>query len=547
MYKHGSSFGKYAASIFSSILLVLSFPPYSVWPLVFIGLVPFLIALNFARSYRQVFFIGTSCSIPFILLGFPWVADVAVEFGSLPWIVGKLILLGYSLFGEIEFLIFAFAVYFVLNCVQLIHSKVVKIITYFVVLPAFYVGFDWLYPKIFPNTLGHVLYDWFSVIQITEYIGAFGLTFFIVEINLALAVLSLVAFYTHKKSVFTQGVFVKSAAIVLCICTASLLVFSFWGKSRILELEKISQGFNKKFKVSIIQANIGDIDKIASESGSRSAIQKVLNTYKEMSLLSVKRFHPDLVIWPETAYPLLYTHFKDENANAYGSANDAWIKDLSGQLKTPLYFGGYSARNGRDFNSAFLVTPAAELVGFYQKTILLPFGEYIPLGPLSVFISNFIPAIADFGRGAGSAVIPFNGIKLGPQICYEGIIPEHSRQAVHQGANVLLNITNDSWFGNSAEPWLHLRLTAMRSIELRKPLIRATNTGVSTVVDITGKMTQVTRLFQPEILEAEILVPQGEAAPQTFYFRYGEVFAFICVWIGFIGMLFVVLRVRYRV
>jgi apolipoprotein N-acyltransferase len=108
-------------------------------------------------------------------------------------------------------------------------------------------------------------------------------------------------------------------------------------------------------------------------------------------------------------------------------------------------------------------------------------------------------------------------------------VPAHSRGSVLLGADALLNITNDSWFGQSTEPWFHMLLTAFRSIELRRPLIRGTNTGFSALIDITGEQRYKTRLFEPATIDATLRFPgPGQKAPETFYLRHGELFAGFC-------------------
>ncbi|MBI3555368.1 MAG: apolipoprotein N-acyltransferase [Deltaproteobacteria bacterium] len=482
----------------SASLLVLSFPPASIWPLAFIGFVPFLLGLLYARNFREVAWMGATHSIFYILFGFSFVSFVVTNFGGLPWIVGKLVLVIFSLF---------------------------------VALPVVYIGLDFTYPKIFPNTLGHVLYNWLPVAQLAEITGLFGLTVPILLSNLAIAILlSRTVGRRQLKGPAAAGLAGPfSAVLALALVAGFLWNADRWGRARMEKLNAQERGWTRKLKISVIQGNIGDIDKLSSERGYEPAIAHVLNTYREATLDSVKNFHPDLVIWPETSYPFLYTHLMDQGANASGAARDQWMKDFVHEINTPMFFGSYSNSGKRDFNTAFLVKPPFDLAGQYRKSILLAFGEYIPLGPFSSIIQDIVPSIADFGRGPGPVLFDVKGAKLGPQICYEGIFPEHSRGAVKLGADFLLNITNDSWFGLTGEPKLHLLLTIFRSIETRRPMIRATNTGISTVVDLTGEMRWSTRLFEPASIDTTLNFPgPGQHAPVTFYTRHGEYFASTC-------------------
>ena len=491
-----------------------------------------MLGLLYARNYRDVIWMGVTHSIFFILFGFSFVSFVVTNFGGLPWVVGKLTLLIFSLFGEIQFLGFAIMAYAVLVIsTRRVRRSFLKILLTFIVLPVLYIGIDFSYPKIFPNTLGHVLYNWLPVAQLAEFFGLFGLTVPILLSNLAVAIL-VSRFLGVRRLTGPAGKGLAgplSAVIVLVLVAGFLWRADHWGRARMDELNAMERGWTRKLKISVIQGNIGDIDKLSSERGYEPAIAHVLETYRDATLDSVKNFHPDLVIWPETSYPFLYTHLMDRGANASGAARDQWMKDFVKEIQTPIFFGSYSNAGKRDFNTAFLVKPPFELAGQYRKSILLAFGEYVPLGPFSSLIQDLVPSIADFGRGGGPVVFEVKGAKLGPQICYEGIFPEHSRGSVKLGADFLLNITNDSWFGTTGEPYLHLLLTIFRSIETRRPMIRSTNTGVSTVVDLTGEMRWSTRLFEPASIDTTLNFPgPGQAAPDTFYQRHGEIFAQIC-------------------
>lgn len=476
-------------------------------------MVPYFLTIYSAENRRQVFWMSLSFMVFVCLTAFYWVSYVAIEFGQLPWIVGAVVLFLFSLFGELQFVIFALLA-------RWIKAKSETI--FFLISPFLYITCDFLYPKIFPNSLGNALIHFKSLAQIAEYTGVYGLTFLIILANISLTFVFLGLTRKSRK---------QTSLGVVCFAVFLTLVFvgQSWGTKRIAQLE--SEQPDRKLKVALVQANIGDVDKLASEAGIQSAVQKVLDTYQEMTRKAVLEAKPDLVVWPETAYPMLYTHFLDENANLSGSANDAFIKKLVLGTKTPLFFGGYSHNGRRDFNSAFLVEPEGEdlkLSGLYRKSILLAFGEYVPLGPLAPIVQEIVPTIADFGRGQGAMIFRFRGVNLGPQICYEGIVSSHSKDAVNLGADLLLNVTNDSWFGPTAEPNLHLMLTALRAIELRRPMVRATNTGFSAIIDRTGSIERQTKLFSPDLLISDVNIYRPQ---DTFFLKLGEAFAQLCIWL----------------
>lgn len=512
----------------SAFLMALSFPPYSAWGLSFFALVPFLVALFNARTPREAVLCSAVMGISIVFTGFYWVSDVAVSFGGLPWVVGKLVLAVFSLFGEMQFLLFGIAAFYLIRRASVRRYGWKPAAAVLVGLPVLYTAIDFHFPKIFPNSVGHGLYGWFSLAQVAEWTGVAGLTLLMMTVNVAVAAFfGLTAYPISARRCFT----------VLAVAAAAALAVSGWGRGRIRALEAAEKEFARELRLSVAQANIGDVEKLSSERGSTAAINLVLSAYRTMSLETKERFHPDAVIWPETAYPLLYTHLANESANRAGAARDRWILDLVAELETPLIFGGYSSDGRRDYNSIFYVRPPEKLVGVYRKSILLAFGEYVPLGPLAPLVINLVPSIADFGRGSGPMLMEIAArdagrpLRFSPQICYEGIMPDFTRAGARLGADFILNVTNDSWFGNTSEPWVHFWITAFRSIELRLPMVRATNTGFTAVIGVTGKILDRSSLFTPVLFEHALKLPsdaqktQPELQP-TFYFRHGEIFAY---------------------
>ncbi len=521
-------------SLFSAILIAMAFPPYSVWGLSFFAFIPFLLCLFAARSLKDVLISTLSMGIFIVFTGFYWVSEVAVNFGQLPWIVGKIVLCAFAVFGELQFTIFGISFFFI-NRYLLVKIKtkaLSNIITLFTI-PILYVAADFLYPKIFPNTLGHGLYAWFSLAQVAEVAGVFPLTFFIISMNGALALLIAKLFFSTHSQIRIH----KQTSIIvgfIFFILIAMLVISDWGTKRINEIQGIQNQAEDNLKIAMVQGNIGDVEKIASELGSTNAIESILQKYKKMSLDAIHEFSPDLLVWPETAYPLLYTNGENAAANMSGTAKDLWMRDLTRQFGIYFAFGGYSREGKHEYNTIFMMNPDATQQEFYRKNILLAFGEYVPLGPFTPLVLDLIPSIADFARGTGPKIFEIlkNGrqIRFAPQICYEGIIPEFTRETVSTGVDFMLNVTNDSWFGNSSEPWIHLWITAFRSIELRTPMIRSTNTGFSVWIDSSGKIRHRSTLFQPENIYFKLpILNDAEKSvirsSQSFYAKHGEWFA----------------------
>lgn len=235
----------------------------------------------------------------------------------------------------------------------------------------------------------------------------------------------------------------------------------------------------------------------------------------------------DLIVWPETAAPFYFQQS--------GPLRNELL-DLTIELESTLLFGspGYKL-NGKKvsyLNSAFLAGSAgrgeAKTLGRYDKLHLVPFGEYVPLGKLLFFVSKITEGIGDFSPGKGVMTLDppewLTGgapVRFGPLICYEGIFPDLVRQFVDKGANVLVNITNDAWYGRTSAPYQHLAAALFRSVENGVFMLRAANTGISAIIDPLGRVEKSKPLFERGYIAGTVGLPEGG----TFYTRYGDLFA----------------------
>jgi apolipoprotein N-acyltransferase len=242
----------------------------------------------------------------------------------------------------------------------------------------------------------------------------------------------------------------------------------------------------------------------------------------------------DLVIWPEAATPFILEREKD-----YQLQLIAWAD----RAKAPILLGSpalrfYPDRRPYLLNSAYLLGTDGNLLGRYDKHHLVPFGEYIPLkSSLLFFLDKLVEGIGDFEAGPGATILSFTpksmgggtpavprAVKFGVAICYEVIFPDLVRQIAANGAEFLVTITNDGWFGPSSAPAQHFAMVVFRSVENHLAFARAANTGISGFVDPFGRIMQASALFTERALQASIPVWQ----PRTFYSYYGDVFAYGC-------------------
>jgi len=249
---------------------------------------------------------------------------------------------------------------------------------------------------------------------------------------------------------------------------------------------------------------------------------------------------PDLIVWPETAVQAWIP------ASAYFLLNNDEL--VIPQTKGSYFLvGGLSYKineispdsisdeNIAKFNTAFLTDAHGRILGRYNKVKLLLFGEYLPFTKYIPALKNISPASGDFTPGNELNVLEIKekGIKIAPLICYEDIIPSFSRRFVSKGANLLVNITNDAWFGKSFEPYQHLSFSIPSAVETRRYLVRATNTGISAIIDPVGRVVAKTKIFERTTLNGKVGIMDGE---KTLYTKIGGAFSWGCLafWLGFV-------------
>jgi apolipoprotein N-acyltransferase len=170
----------------------------------------------------------------------------------------------------------------------------------------------------------------------------------------------------------------------------------------------------------------------------------------------------------------------------------------------------------------------------YDKIHLVPFGEYVPLQRFFPFVHRLVPAAGDFAAGDKVTPLRIPGMPAGVLICYEVIFPELARMQVEKGSRVLLNLTNDAWFGRTSAPHQHLSMSVFRAVENRRPLVRAANTGISAFISPIGEITQRSELFTEALLTREVTM--GEPS-LSFYTRYGDLPALILLLAGLIKII----------
>ena len=528
-------------TILSALLVVLAFPPWNLSFLIWICLVPWFYAITRARNNQQAVIQGAWLSFFMTAGGFYWIALVLREFGQVPWVVaiGGFVL--FAFVAQLQFLVFAPIGRRAQRWMLSRESKRWPSLGFGLSMALFYAGIDWFLPKLFKDTLGHSFYSSPWLRQVADLGGAPLLTFGVFLTNQTIFVTYRRLSLRRESSIWPA----IAASFPQVACTGVMVLAAvFYGKARYKEVHGMLLQPHPSVQFGLIQGNIGDFDKVASESGVRGAAHKVLSTHFKLSddalALSPK---PEILVWPETSYPSTFRTPQTSDELARDQMTESYVHTRG----VPLFFGGYDYKGGKDFNAFFFLLPKADPLmpnsgdlQVYRKNILLLFGEYIPGAETFSFIKHAFPQVGNFGRGAGPEVltVPLSNpqvptLRIGPVICYEVLFPSFVLDAARKGSQVILNITNDSWFGPTAEPELHLSLAVFRSIESRLPQVRGTNTGISALVLPDGEIVQKTGIFRPEILNVAVPVLPSIS---TLMLKWGEWFGWFSLLTGVLSL-----------
>jgi len=270
--------------------------------------------------------------------------------------------------------------------------------------------------------------------------------------------------------------------------------------------------------VGVVQANVDVMQK-------RSERLLVHRRYTEQSRALETRAKVDLLVWPETSY-----------LRALPVELPAAGGQVRGDLRAPLLFGGIRIRTERGrrerFNSAMLVDPDGMIRSAYDKRFLIPFAEFIPLGDQIEWWSQLAPTLSRFRPGERFVSLRFGEWRIATPICYETIRPGYVRKLVTASdAHLLVSLTNDGWFGDSAEPRLHLALARLRAIEHRRYLVRATNTGISAIVDPAGRIVAQSGLFESATFIHAVHMLDGATIYATLGDWPGYIAATVLLWV----------------
>ena len=507
----------------TGILLPYCFPRYDLGLLAWVALIPLHIALDGLSRRSQAFWLG-------------WIAGIISSTGIMAWVVTAM-----HTYGKVP-LVFSYGIMLLLTAYLGLYVGIYSAgVVWFRMLmpryglfaaPCLWVTLELLRTYVLSglpwSLLGYSQYRQLDVIQIADHLGVYGVSFLIVLSNVALAEL-----YLWLMPLF-RG-FRPARLPWELVTTAAMLVSLSWAYSTSLIASETMEHSKATLQVGVVQPNIDQAVK-----WDQAFREETLRRYDRLT--ESFGYGVDLVVWPEAATPFIYEREPVYQLQLVAMANRA---------SAPLLFGSPAVRFDQErkpflLNSAYLLSPDGELLGRYDKQHLVPFGEYIPLkSSLLFFLEKMVEGIGDFQAGPGPTILSFQlkesdgvaparRVKFGVVICYEVIFPDLVRRIAGSGAEFLVTITNDAWFGDSSAPAQHFSMVVFRSVENHLAFARAANTGISGFIDPFGRIIVASPTFTQTALQAEIPVRQTK----TFYSRHGDVFAYGCMLISLLFCLY---------
>jgi apolipoprotein N-acyltransferase len=462
----------YGAAVLCGFLYFLAFPGIDVWPLSFVALVPLIVALR-GQTPRRAFGLGWAAGFTMTMAGFYWLLDMLKTFSGFPTplcVLFMAILCGYQA-GRI-------------GLAGLLSARAER--RGWPPGLAFTLAFaasELVYPLLFPWYYGATVRQLPALTQVAELGGPIAVALVLVAANLAVA--EAVFAWREKRTVNWR----KSAGYLAIVAIAAS-----YGAIRIPAVDGRTRAAPHA-RVGLVQANMSlEGKRVDQREGLRRHVRLTRELQKDGDL--------DLVVWSETS---VMSAVDEKNAGPQ------LYSRFARQLGVPALFGGVLVREVSDereyvlFNSALLTDRTGHLVGRYDKQFLLAFGEYLPFGDTFPILYRWSPNSGKFTPGSTLDPLPLAGHDIATFICYEDINPGFVNSIVRRGAPELLaNLTNDAWFGDTTEPWIHLALSQFRAIEHRRFFVRSTNSGISAFVDPVGRIVSHTEPFKEQALAANI-------------------------------------------
>lgn len=472
---------KLSTAVVSGLILVLALPKPDLYYLGWVALVPLLLTLSENKKRGTAVLLGYVAGLVFFSGSCYWIVSTMTTYGGLSVPVSLAVFALFVMVFAFHTALFALVMWWHFRrfgvrglllaaptwvAVELLQTHLI------------FGGFPWM-------LVGYALSPYTGFLQIVSWTGIYGLSFVLVGVS----------------SLIALGLKIQDIRFVSTAFAIIILAFAVPGP-----LEEVPED---PFSVRLVQTNI-DLD----QSWLPQDRDELLDELHRVSTQG--GFEPDLVVWPENP-----GFFQLEPESFFMRR----ARSIAQELKAHFLVGYVDSIDGVFSNSAGLLSPSGDQISRYDKIHLVPFGEYVPLQNLLFFAEPLVRAVGDFTPGSEFTMNPLDGHNFAITICYEDVFPGLMRKFTVEGAEVIVNITNDGWFGETSAPYQHLRMSTVRAAENRRYIVRAANTGITAIIDPYGNILSRTELGRRTILDGVA----GYRNDRTFYVRFGDVFAYLMV------------------
>jgi len=465
-----------ALAVLCGVLYFLAFPGIDLWPLGFVALVPLRLALV-GQTPKRAFWIGWLSGLTMITLGFYWMVEMMEMFSGFSAPICFLLLTIVNAFQAGRMGLFAWL--FVRG-----EGRFPSGVVWLCALTTS----ELVFPVLFFWTFGAVVHGQPALTQLAEVGGVFAVAVVMAAANFGLGEFAVARFQRRAPNV-------KAAAPYLLVPVAAAL----YGWLRIHQVDARVAAAPKAM-VGVVQANM-------SLTGKRSHPNEGMHRHVDDTLAMTQQRPLDLVIWSETS--VMNPMLEDEAARIVP-------RSFAKQLHVPLLFGAVLVKHVEDareyayFNSALITDGTGQVKGRYDKQELVPFSEHMPLGRQIPKLYDISPNSGKFEIGESNEPLPLGEHRIATLICNDDAVPAlANRVTQNTDTDLLANLTNDAWFGDTTEPWIHLDLAKFRAIEHRRFFVRATNSGVSAFIDPVGRVLVTSETFKEQTLVHEIAWLKG--------------------------------------
>ena len=494
----------------STSFLILAFPNFESYFLAWIALAPLMLVIARRPNPASAFILGWATGTVFFYVTCYWLTYSMIHYGGLPTVLAYVLLIP----GAIVIGVFPgiFTLFLALAIRRWGHMALL-------LAPVFWTALEWARLGVTGqlwNALGYSqAFDPF-LIQPARWGGVYAVSFLLVAVNSAIALL-----------IVKQTRRTISAAALTILFVLSAILFS--------QLGRFSYDFDNDDRLTVValQPNV-PMHLVKSPDEIKQLLDRHL-TLSQQGLQNAGNRYPRLVIWPES--PMNFTYGSDKTLQEL-------VANFARENRTSLLFNSLeSSPSGGSYNSALLINEHGQLISQYDKIRLMPFGEYVPLPQWLPGASLISAIVGDFTPGTEYTLMPLEHRRAGVFICIESAYPWIARTMVKEGADGLINISNDGYLGPTAVMRQHLANVIFRAVENNRPLLRVTNTGLSAAIAEDGRVLETTEGFVPDV---RVWSYSEKKTGHTFYTMYGDVFVYVCAAITILVLGAILLRPAKR-